>query len=154
MYSGRGERRNSFSPLAIPLESSISLYRCVADLAGNTSIGGGGRIEGRRGEGNAAMLRFYDVSFIFRDNRSAQFPITLFISQNSFSPAGRPPVCCISVCLSVFACFPVAGELFFLLLCAVQSKTFVTFACLSDGNGVQRKDFLTTNRVWVRNCVL
>ena len=65
-------------------------------------------------------------------------------------PAGRPPVCCISVCLSVFACFPVAGELFFLLLCAVQSKTFVTFACLSDGNGVQRKDFLTTNRVWVR----
>ena len=31
------------------------------------------------------MLRFYDVSFIFRDNRSAQFPITLFISENSFS---------------------------------------------------------------------
>ena len=54
----------------------------MADLAGNTSIGGGGLKEGG---GNAAMLRFYDVSFIFRDNRSAQFPITLFISENSFS---------------------------------------------------------------------
>ena len=85
---GRVKKQFLFSPLAIPLESSISLYRCVADLAGNTSIGGGGRIEGRRGEGNAAMLRFYDVSFIFRDNRSAQFPITLFILENSFSPSG------------------------------------------------------------------
>ena len=86
---GRVKKQFLFSPLAIPLESSISLYRCVADLAGNTSIeGGGGLKEGERERGNAAMLRFYDVSFIFRDNRSAQFPITLFILENSFSPSG------------------------------------------------------------------
>ena len=46
------------------------------------------------------MLRFYDVSFIFRDNRSAQFPITLFISQNSFSPAGRTGEYWAPICLS------------------------------------------------------
>ena len=72
-----GVKKQFLSPLAIPLESSISLYRCVADLAGNTSIegereGGGLKEGGGRARGNAAMLRFYDVSFIFRDNRSAR----------------------------------------------------------------------------------
>ena len=107
-----------FSPLAIPLESSISLYRCVADLAGNTSIGGGGLKEGG---GMPPCYDFTTSPLYSATTAQLSFPSHFLFHKIHFPrPAGLLYAVYLSVCLCLFSCG--RGTIFLVAVCSAEQN--------------------------------